>query len=674
MVEHHRHALSEGGYRLPSLVSQYEMLEEENIAAQPPAQPPLMTWTRAIYIRVLVVSLFLSIAFISMVVSISVTTGIAHPINISAVILGFSSIKFCIKLSKTMGLTMRPFSREENVVIQTIIVSATAMAFNGGFGNYLLGMSSRIAKQLPTAKIEEETVDPGLGVMILFLIVFNLFGFFLLVLLFRIMIVDFNLQYPSGTAAGHLINNLHMPTADRQTNHCKWSLTRGVGCGLVLPFFGQEAYENQFYLELSAAYIGIGMMCPHITNISQLVGGILAAVILCPFLETKKGHWYPSELEPSSIYGLEGYKVLIAIATILGDGLYHLCKMVGCTCFGVYDRFCKRNRGPLSNQDACRQEVFKINFFGMTRCLTGLVYSGFALLVGAVIPYFKWYQVAAILFVIAPTLAFCNAYVRGQSDWSLAPTFGRVAIIAFSAWTTASHADGGGVLAGLTACGIVTNVVFTGSDLVQEYKIAYMTSVSPDKILASQFVGIIMGSVLSPSIYWIFMKGFKDIGIPESTHPAPYALIYRSMSILGTQGFSHLPEYCHVFSFGFFLGAIVLNLLKDILERYNKKCAKFFPGPMPLAIGILTRAIAVAPDSITSNFVLDMCFGSLVMFIWQKIDKPKAGTFGLVVASGLICGEGLWAITTSILALSGIKAPVCMKVLSREEMKKLGTV
>ncbi|KAL2333147.1 hypothetical protein Fmac_014360 [Flemingia macrophylla] len=516
MVEHHRHALSEGGYRLPSLVSQYEMLEEENIAAQPPAQPPLMTWTRAIYIRVLV-----------------------------------------------------------------------------------------------------------------------------------IMIVDFNLQYPSGTAAGHLINNLHMPTADRQT---------------------------KFYLELSAAYIGIGMMCPHITNISQLVGGILAAVILYPFLETKKGHWYPSELEPSSIYGLEGYKVLIAIATILGDGLYHLCKMVGCTCFGVYDRFCKRNRGPLSNQDACRQEVFKINFFGMTRCLTGLVYSGFALLVGAVIPYFKWYQVAAILFVIAPTLAFCNAYVRGQSDWSLAPTFGRVAIIAFSAWTTASHADGGGVLAGLTACGIVTNVVFTGSDLVQEYKIAYMTSVSPDKILASQFVGIIMGCVLSPSIYWIFMKGFKDIGIPESTHPAPYALIYRSMSILGTQGFSHLPEYCHVFSFGFFLGAIVLNLLKDILERYNKKCAKFFPGPMPLAIGILTRAIAVAPDSITSNFVLDMCFGSLVMFIWQKIDKPKAGTFGLVVASGLICGEGLWAITTSILALSGIKAPVCMKVLSREEMKKLGTV
>lgn len=54
---------------------------------------------------------------------------------------------------------------------------------------------------------------------------------------------------------------------------------------------------------------------------------------------------------------------------------------------------------------------------------------------------------------------------------------------------------------------------------------------------------------------------------------------------------------------------------------------------------------------------IDMCVGSLILFGWQMYNKQKAKDFGPAVASGLICGDSLWGIPESILALAGVKAP-----------------
>jgi hypothetical protein len=35
------------------------------------------------------------------------------------------------------------------------------------------------------------------------------------------------------------------------------------------------------------------------------------------------------------------------------------------------------------------------------------------------------------------------------------------------------------------------------------------------------------------------------------------------------------------------------------------------------------------------------------------------------VASGLICGDGIWTLPSSIFALAGVKPPICKKFLSR---------
>lgn len=72
-------------------------------------------------------------------------------------------------------------------------------------------MSDIVAKQSAEANTAMNIKNPHLGWMIGFLFVVSFLGLFSVVPLRKIMIVDFQLTYPSGTATAHLINSFHTP-------------------------------------------------------------------------------------------------------------------------------------------------------------------------------------------------------------------------------------------------------------------------------------------------------------------------------------------------------------------------------------------------------------------------------------------------------------------------------
>lgn len=91
----------------------------------------------------------------------------------------------------------------------------------------------------------------------------------------------------------------------------QWFFTSGDACGFAnFPTFGLKAYQNKFYFDFSATYVGVGMICPYLINISLLVGSILSWGVMWPLIDAQKGKWYSSELDSSSLHGLQGYKVL----------------------------------------------------------------------------------------------------------------------------------------------------------------------------------------------------------------------------------------------------------------------------------------------------------------------------------------------------------------------------
>ncbi|RLM75573.1 putative metal-nicotianamine transporter YSL12 [Panicum miliaceum] len=76
----------------------------------------------------------------------------------------------------------------------------------------------------------------------------------------------------------------------------QWFYTaEGWGFG-QFPALGLTAYQNRFYFDFSTTYIGAGMICPHIVNISVLLGGILSWGVMWPLIAEKRGSWFGAEL------------------------------------------------------------------------------------------------------------------------------------------------------------------------------------------------------------------------------------------------------------------------------------------------------------------------------------------------------------------------------------------
>ncbi|MFS7970348.1 putative oligopeptide transporter, OPT superfamily [Helianthus anomalus] len=634
-------------------------------------------WKDQITFRGLIVSALLGTLFCIITHKLNLTVGIIPSLNVAAGLLGFFFVKSWTTFLEKFGFSAQPFTRQENTVIQTCVVACYGLAFSGGFGSYLLSMDERtynlIGADYPGNRAED-VKNPGLLWMIGFLFVVSFLGLFSLVPLRKVMVMDYKLTYPSGTATAMLINSFHTTSgADlaRKQVSCLgkylsisfvWSCFKwffgGIGdsCGFDnFPSLGLTLYKNTFYFDFSPTYVGCGLICPHIVNCSVLFGAIISWGLLWPFIDARAGDWYPADLGSNDFKGLYGYKVFVAIALILGDGLYNLVKIIAISVKAVLNSSTRRQDLPVIKEildaEATKSQVEqqkRDEVFLKDRIPTWFAASGYVGLAAIstatmplIFPPLKWYLVLCS-YVIAPALAFCNSYGTGLTDWSLASTYGKIGLFIISSIVGSN----GGVLAGLAACGVMMSIVSTAADLMQDFKTGYLTLSSAKSMFVSQLVGTAMGCIIAPLTFWMFWTAF-EIGTPDSPYKAPYAVIYREMAILAVEGFSELPKHCLALCCGFFVAALVLNLLRDWTPS---KVSRFIPIPMAMAV----------PFYIGAYFAIDMFVGTVILFVWERVNKKDSEDYAGAVASGLICGDGIWTIPSAILSIFRIDPPICM--------------
>ncbi|CAA6663338.1 unnamed protein product [Spirodela intermedia] len=534
--------------------------------------------------------------------------GLVPTLNVSAALLAFVFVRTWTKLLHSAGIVSTPFTRQENTVIQTCAVACYSVAV-GASGGGTEGNSPGSYK------------EPGIGWMTGFLFIVSFVGLLALVPLRKIMIIDYKLTYPSGTATAVLINGFHTPRGTR------WKQVRGFTKFFTLSFlwsFFQWFYAGEmFFFDFSMTYVGAGMICSHLVNISLLIGAVLSWGIMWPLIRDLKGDWYPGTLPEGSMKSLQGYKVFISIALILGDGLYNFVKILGCTARSIHSRHratghkIVADNGVVALDDHQRNELFMKESIPVWLAFVGYILFalGSVIAIPLMFPEVKWYYVV-IAYLLAPALSFCNAYGAGLTDMNMAYNYGKVALFILAAWAGQNN----GVVAGLVGCGLIKSVA----------------------------VGTAIGCVVAPLAFFLFYKAF-DVGNPDGSFKAPYALIYRNMAILGVEGFSALPRHCLQLCYGFFGFAVAANIARDLSpEIYGR----WIPLPMVMAVPFLVgelrhRHVRREPGGIR----------------WHWFDSKKATVIVPAVASGLICGDGLWTLPSSLLALAKINPPICMKFL-----------
>lgn len=87
-------------------------------------------WTKQITVRSVVTSFVLSVVFIFIVCKLNFTTGIIPSLNVAAGLLGFAVINAYTTLLNNCGILKKPFTRQENTVIQTFVIAASGIAFS----------------------------------------------------------------------------------------------------------------------------------------------------------------------------------------------------------------------------------------------------------------------------------------------------------------------------------------------------------------------------------------------------------------------------------------------------------------------------------------------------------------------------------------------------------------
>jgi len=260
----------------------------------------------------------------------------------------------------------------------------------------------------------------------------------------------------------------------------------------------------------------------------------------------------------------------------------------------------------------------------------------------------------ALIYLVAPVIAFCDAYAFGVTDMNLSSTYGKLAMVLIG---SSVGRNDGGVIAGLVSCGIVMGAMSNSNNLMQDLKTGYLTLTSPHAVFISQAIGIALGCIINPVMFWIFYKvqnGDADI------FDAPYARVYRSIAMLSA-GQNALPMHSLWLCKLFFALALVLSMFREVATWKQWRVAQYIPSTICVAIAIVVPA----------RIPIDMFVGSLVLYLWRCANPIKAPAFAMAVASGMICGDGLGMLLSSTMALTQAQAPICIKFMSRTANVKL---
>lgn len=106
-------------------------LDETDKVNEDGSEETVPDWKDQITLRGLFVSALLGTLFCIITHKLNLTVGIIPSLNVAAGLLGFFFLKSWTTLLSRLGLSVRPFTKQENTVIQTCVVACYGLAFSG---------------------------------------------------------------------------------------------------------------------------------------------------------------------------------------------------------------------------------------------------------------------------------------------------------------------------------------------------------------------------------------------------------------------------------------------------------------------------------------------------------------------------------------------------------------
>lgn len=448
-----------------------------------------------------------------------------------------------------------------------------------------------------------------------------------------------------------------------------------------IPVFGLPLATKWLWtLNPSPAYVGQGIIMGPATTLHMLLGAIIGWGILSP-LAKHKG-WAPGPVSDWT-NGSKGWIVWISLAIMLADSLVSLGWLVLRPLISIgklyyptaKDTFRSHTwRELLTLNITQKQQYTQLNsntdegpmtaikrhlatdnepdappehLISNRTTLLGLIGS-LVLCVVAVhlsFPGLIPFRLTLLSLVLALLLSIMGVRALGETDLNPVSGISKLTQLVFALVTpTTGPGAKNAVIINLVAGAISESAALQAGDLLQDLKCGHLLGAAPNAQFYGQIIGSAVGAVLSALVYKLYTHVYT---IPGGLFEVPtgYVWVFTARLVTG----SGLPPMVKEWASG---AAVIFAVLTMIRVWGNNRKARglsgwwidFVPGGIAVAVGMYN----------TPSFTLARTIGGLLSLWWRRW-KGRSETPIIVLASGLILGEGLFSIVNLLLA--SLKVP-----------------
>ncbi|KAI9690160.1 MAG: hypothetical protein M1822_009121 [Bathelium mastoideum] len=449
-----------------------------------------------------------------------------------------------------------------------------------------------------------------------------------------------------------------------------------------IPILGFDLGRNWLWtLNPSPAYVGQGIIMGPSTTLHMLLGAIVGWGILSPL--AKSQGWAPGPVKDWST-GSKGWIVWVSLAIMLADSLISLGWLVARPLIqygpglvrqakeGVFKGAWRDHIASLwhstsgytpltssnahssshensshlpnphkshdapsssaSEPDAPPHQLVSTKTFLLTFALSiFLSIVATHVTFGTLMPF----SLTVLALLLALLLSVMGVRALGETDLNPVSGISKLTQLAFALFTPRNNPNA--VIINLVAGAISESGALQAGDLLQDLKTGHLLGAAPKAQFWGQIIGSAVGAVASALVYKLYTNVYQ---IPGDLFQVPTAYVWVFTARLVTgQG---LPPMVGWFALGaglLFVCTTVMRIAGNEKGGILKRIGPYIPGGIAVAVGMYN----------VPSFTLARTIGGLLNWYWCSYRKESEPPI-IVLASGLILGEGLFSIVNLILA------------------------
>ncbi|KAI9672293.1 MAG: hypothetical protein M1831_002109 [Alyxoria varia] len=456
-----------------------------------------------------------------------------------------------------------------------------------------------------------------------------------------------------------------------------------------LPILGPHMARTWLWtLNPSPAYVGQGIIMGPATTFHMLLGAIVGWGILSPLAKTKG--WAPGEVSDWE-KGSKGWILWVSLAIMLSDALVSLAWLIvrpllkhaapyvtpvlGKLGIGKWRSSKTASRpshrgysavsstdpsstpltetpsnppGPSTKQrsqkdldddnddipdaDAPPEHLVSTR---STLIMLAISLTLYILSIHLGFPNLMPFHLTLLALVLAVLLSILGVRALGETDLNPVSGISKITQLVF-ALLVPVHRNPNAVIVNLLAGAVSESGALQAGDLMQDLKTGHLLGAAPAAQFYGQIIGSVVGAAVSACVYRLYARTYV-IGEGQFQVPTAYVWVYTARLVTG-EGLPRMADVAAFWAAGVY---VVLTVARLVGKGRGWK--DLVPGGIAVAVGMYN----------TPNFTFARFIGGALAWWWTRW-RGKGETRIVVLASGLILGEGLTSVVNLVLAHFGV--------------------